>query len=109
MPQEQVQVKRMYGRGLTRTQLMRRPGALTLQPRTDGPELARSGSGCDGGRPVGDRPGEGGPVGPGASAGGHDGVSRPCPGHRAPTASVDGPIFTYHLPLCRSTTDMRYV
>ena len=36
----------------------------------------------------------------GAPAGGHGDVAWPCPGHRAPTASVDAPIcFTYHLPL----------
>src|SRR5437762_13312365 len=41
---------------------------------------------------------------------GHADVSWPCRGHRAPTASVDAPIsFTYHLPLCRSTTDIPYV
>ena len=54
--------------------------------------------------------GRGRPAGYGATASGHADVTRPCPGHRAPTASVDAPIsFTYHLPLCRSTTDIPYV
>jgi hypothetical protein len=38
--------------------------------------------------------------GNGVSADGHDGVSRRCPGHLAPTASIAALIsFTYHLPL----------
>jgi hypothetical protein len=36
----------------------------------------------------------------GTGAAGHDGVNRQCPGHWAPTASVDAlTSFTYHLPL----------
>ena len=55
-------------------------------------------------------PGEDGTAGCRQTVSGHDDVGRPCPGHRAPTASVDTPIsFTYHLPLCRSTTDILYV
>ena len=58
------------------------------------------GGGPDGGQPAGATPGGDGPIGQGAGAGGHDDVTRLCPGHRAPTASVDAPIsFTYHLPL----------
>src|ERR1700736_6372523 len=61
-------------------------------------------------RSAGARLGEDRPAACGATASGHDDVSRPCPGHRAPTASVDAPIsFTYHFPLCRSTTDIPYV
>jgi hypothetical protein len=45
----------------------------------------------------------------GVRACGQHGVNRRCAGHLAATASVAALIsFTYHLPLCRSTTDMRY-
>src|ERR1700736_6797744 len=124
MPPEQVQVKRICERGRPRTRRARRPCALASQRRTEEPGPARlavraAGSGFAGGRPEEDRPCGGAdgdqPAGTGsgrydASARGHDDVTRPCPGHRAPTASVDAPIsFTYHFPLCRSTTDIPYV
>ena len=62
----------------------------------DGDELEwdRSTGGMEAG------PGQDGAARCGVSPGGHDGVSWPWPGHRAPTVSVDAPIsFTYHLPL----------
>src|SRR5271169_3923209 len=132
MPPEQVQVERKCQRGLTRTWRVR--GARRPEPTrpTGEPGMGRferSRTGADGpgkGRLttadpararfvagagfVRARPGGGRPAGYGATASGHAEVTRPCPGHRAPTASVDAPIsFTYHLPLCRSTTDMPYV
>src|SRR5208337_395637 len=100
MPPEQVRVKRKCQRGLTRTRRVRGACRLgALRPRfVAGAGLVRA-------RPGGTRP-----AGYGATASGHAEVTRPCPGHRAPTASVDAPIsFTYHLPLCRSTTDIPYV
>src|SRR5580700_3394559 len=77
-------------------------------------ELSPGGGRLTAGRPsearfAGAGPGEREPTECDAIVGGHDDVSRPCAGHRAPTASVVAPIsFTYHLPLCRSTTDILY-
>ena len=123
-------------RGLTRTRRVRGACRLgALRPRRAGrPEPARpagepgmgrfegSRTGEDspgderltavgpaGARFVRARPGGDRPAGHGAMVSGHDDVGRPCPGLRAPTASVDAPIpFTYPFPLCRSTTDIPY-
>ena len=87
---------------------MRRAGEMAQERQTGAARPAwPEGSGAEPGE------GDGSPDsrragGSGTRAGGHDGVSRRCPGHLPPTASVAALIsFTYHLPLCRSTTDTR--
>ena len=72
------------------------PGVLTwLTTRPVSPADSGAAPGAGDGSPGGYRAGSSG-----TRAAGHDGVSRRCPGHLAPTASVAALIsFTYHLPL----------
>jgi hypothetical protein len=97
-------VKRAHGPGFAP---LRRAGGMAQDGRTGVIRPARvaggpAGNGRDETGAMGRDPDTGRPgaCGSGARTGGQHGVSRRCPGHLAPTASVDALIsFTYHLPL----------